>query len=771
MITLINITQNEYDLSYPLVIVINAGTSPHDSLESLSFFQIKDLLTMFFAHLNPFIIEYGALAKHTKSNNSNTILVTQILLDHHFFLKNRFKRMKSWIGLNSCSNDLSVSLHNCLLHSNINSLETSRLSNELSSINFIIAASNGTSNGHLGEAHFPLLPPHISSMNRDLSIILNSNQNFASFYSQSSGSLSTISPFPLKPSSSSPQTFDDFLTLTLKNINFAADVLQLSPATQFFIEEFLIESWNFPAHNLNYNELVYVCYLILKRAFSLFDTGSGLLLDDNTLLAFLFKVRDLYNGGNDFHNFRHAVDVVQAIFFYLLQLNLLPKHSIISKKMIVHKHRRNKNLQQHELNALLTVSAPSAQAPSSSSFSSQETVLNDIIDQNEQTIDNNDNLKKIPQEVDPLIEYLVYLKSPKLYLNQLKTYQLVIDQYWPTEPTKSSNQLETLKTEYGDFKLKPKSQLLSSVEVLALLIAALGHDSGHPGLTNVFITSNNSPLSTIFSDESVLENYHFVVFYELLKRFWPALFDQEIIKTVTLPGQPVVDVKKIISKSILATDMEKHFTFIDKIKNLERDASETPPLDGEEMPFLELSPELLCQLLLKCADISNITRPLKLSARWGLILGKEIHKITTLSQMFEYNQKLNKVNTSDFADLLQDPKFIDHVEAYEEDDKIELELFNGFLRDSVLLKSHNDSEQITEIDIANSVEETGDMRTLRALLENNPKLCLSQSFFIEKISYRLFEKINEILPWLGFTLIILKKNLNFWKLLKQLKGL
>ena len=41
----------------------------------------------------------------------------------------------------------------------------------------------------------------------------------------------------------------------------------------------------------------------------------------------------------------------------------------------------------------------------------------------------------------------------------------------------------------------PIAQLLSSFEALTLLIAAIGHDVGHPGVNNMFLVKLNAPLA------------------------------------------------------------------------------------------------------------------------------------------------------------------------------------------------------------------------------------------------------------------------------------
>lgn len=58
---------------------------------------------------------------------------------------------------------------------------------------------------------------------------------------------------------------------------------------------------------------------------------------------------------------------------------------------------------------------------------------------------------------------------------------------------------------------------LTKLEQLSLLIAALGHDVDHPGVSNAFLVASNSPLALCYNDESVLENHHAAATFGLLQ--------------------------------------------------------------------------------------------------------------------------------------------------------------------------------------------------------------------------------------------------------------
>eukprot|EP00917_Polyrhabdina_sp_WS-2016_P012112 GHVP01026626.1.p1 GENE.GHVP01026626.1~~GHVP01026626.1.p1 ORF type:complete len:756 (+),score=71.44 GHVP01026626.1:836-3103(+) len=90
-------------------------------------------------------------------------------------------------------------------------------------------------------------------------------------------------------------------------------------------------------------------------------------------------------------------------------------------------------------------------------------------------------------------------------------------------------------------------------ERLLVVIAALSHDVGHPGLSNPFFVLTGNELALVYNDTSVLENFHAYATFELLKesgvysRTHAALF-----RTV----------RKHIIDLILSTDMAHHFSAV-----------------------------------------------------------------------------------------------------------------------------------------------------------------------------------------------------------------
>jgi hypothetical protein len=131
---------------------------------------------------------------------------------------------------------------------------------------------------------------------------------------------------------------------------------------------------------------------------------------------------------------------------------------------------------------------------------------------------------------------------------------------------------------------------IGPVESLALCIAAIGHDTAHPGVTNAFLAASKSSLATIFNERSALENLHCLTISRIIENRWPSLFEHQ-------NGR----VRKLLLEMILSTDMALHFEFMVRFDSL-RNSISFSPIDEKQRG-------LVCCCLMKSADISNLVIP------------------------------------------------------------------------------------------------------------------------------------------------------------------
>jgi len=266
----------------------------------------------------------------------------------------------------------------------------------------------------------------------------------------------------------------------------------LSPVTPSHLASLAdkVNDWDFHAGRMSDEDLIWVSVLILEH---ILNTGgpdlasykisrghpsqSILLLIVDELVLFMLTVRSCYQPTNHYHNFHHAIDVLQATFQILLLSHLIPP-------------------------------LPSSHQPT-------------------------------PPPVNPLL--------PAGYFGPM--------------------------------------------EILALCIAAVGHDAAHPGVTNAFLTASKSSLALLFNERSVLENLHCLTISKIVEDRWPQLFvDDE--------GDRI---RRMILEMILSTDMALHFEFMARFEAL-KDSISSNPVDEKQR-------RLIGCCIMKSADISNLVAP------------------------------------------------------------------------------------------------------------------------------------------------------------------
>ncbi|KAA1070929.1 3',5'-cyclic-nucleotide phosphodiesterase [Puccinia graminis f. sp. tritici] len=154
--------------------------------------------------------------------------------------------------------------------------------------------------------------------------------------------------------------------------------------------------------------------------------------------------------------------------------------------------------------------------------------------------------------------------------------------------------------------------LLDEMTVWALLLAAAGHDVGHPGLSNAFMVNARTPIAYVFSDGAVLENFHRITFTRMLREHG---FGKVI------DGH--AGFRQVMVGAVLATDMGRHFPIVEELKRLATKWATSPEDDPNNTDEKLAAKVLLTAGLIKCGDISNSSRPHHISLTWSSCLLNE----------------------------------------------------------------------------------------------------------------------------------------------------
>ena len=153
-------------------------------------------------------------------------------------------------------------------------------------------------------------------------------------------------------------------------------------------------------------------------------------------------------------------------------------------------------------------------------------------------------------------------------------------------------------------------EYLTEIEKLTILLTAVVHDVDHMGLNNSFHYKTETPMGILSSSTgstSVLEVHHCNKAIDIL-----AHTDYDIFASLSPDDQK--NAYKIMINSILCTDMARHKELHDSLESVTVFDKSNDDHRG-----------LLMKLLLKSADISNITKPFAISKRWAVAVTEEFY--------------------------------------------------------------------------------------------------------------------------------------------------
>ena len=161
------------------------------------------------------------------------------------------------------------------------------------------------------------------------------------------------------------------------------------------------------------------------------------------------------------------------------------------------------------------------------------------------------------------------------------------------------------------------------LDLLSIIIAALGHDIGHPGLTNTYQINDSTDMAITYNDISVLENFHASTLFRTIRKT-----DYNIFEKLTTIDYKIIR-KRMISE-ILATDMANHVKVISLIKskislneeNKNLNEYKLNLLSGNEQTKIEEQQSLL-DFMIHLADLAHNTKLFDVSKKWVELLSEE----------------------------------------------------------------------------------------------------------------------------------------------------
>ncbi|XP_058460759.1 high affinity cAMP-specific and IBMX-insensitive 3',5'-cyclic phosphodiesterase 8 isoform X2 [Malaya genurostris] len=156
-------------------------------------------------------------------------------------------------------------------------------------------------------------------------------------------------------------------------------------------------------------------------------------------------------------------------------------------------------------------------------------------------------------------------------------------------------------------------KVMDRMDEATALIAAATHDIEHPGRSSAFLCNSDHELALLYNDICVLESHHAATTFKL------TLSDDKINIFKHLDREMYKLARSIIVDMILATEMTRHFEHLAKFVSVfgtDVDGKE-PSHDNDDNQIL------VRRMLIKCADVSNPTRPLKFCVEWARRIAEE----------------------------------------------------------------------------------------------------------------------------------------------------
>ena len=158
------------------------------------------------------------------------------------------------------------------------------------------------------------------------------------------------------------------------------------------------------------------------------------------------------------------------------------------------------------------------------------------------------------------------------------------------------------------------------LDLLGMIVSAMGHDLGHPGFNNIFHINSSSDLAITYNDISCLENFHVSFLFKILRKEENNIFER-------FSTQNYKTIRKRMINQILATDMAHHGEVVSlirtKIKASEDEGQKSfQLLSGNEKTKFE-EQQILLNYMIHAADLGHNTKKFEISLQWVSLLSEE----------------------------------------------------------------------------------------------------------------------------------------------------
>jgi cAMP-specific phosphodiesterase 4 len=241
-------------------------------------------------------------------------------------------------------------------------------------------------------------------------------------------------------------------------------------------------------------------------------------------------------------------------------------------------------------------------------------------------------------------------------------------EYMPVPYHSFAHAVDVVHGTAGMMRLISSDFFLQEIMQYSLLVAAVAHDLGHPGVNNGFLSEVGHELALQYNDRSPLENMHCAKLYTIVANPSTNVFSG-------LTKEQYKEVRKYCIDTILHTDMMKHQAMVNSLQMAYQMNTEVFSKSPDEPMARELEYEVFNQpatrgLVMECilhsADVSNPARSFDVSHAWAMACleeffaqGDEEKRLGIPVQFLNDRDKLNKPNSQlGFIEFMIAPFFV-----------------------------------------------------------------------------------------------------------------
>mmetsp|Transcript_46727 Transcript_46727/g.108976 ORF Transcript_46727/g.108976 Transcript_46727/m.108976 type:complete len:887 (-) Transcript_46727:124-2784(-) len=206
-----------------------------------------------------------------------------------------------------------------------------------------------------------------------------------------------------------------------------------------------------------------------------------------------------------------------------------------------------------------------------------------------------------------------------------KFVQIIENEYLPNPFHNFAHAVDVLHITAKLLRDMSSECFLTELEQYSLLVAAIGHDLGHPGVNNGFLSEVGHELALQYNDQSVLENMHCAKLYTIIGNREANVFEN-------LTKEQYKECRKVVIETILHTDMMGHMAMVKDLQVtyemncevFERHGVIVDGVPAEMMPDEhevfskdEATKLLVMSTVLHAADVSNPCRAWEVTHAWA----------------------------------------------------------------------------------------------------------------------------------------------------------